>query len=180
MGFINLHHSYMLSFRGRDMTTHAIINARKTNRWYHGTTIHYTDDGLDTGPIIASDSCPITEHDTAWSLFEKTESLGRAMLDLWLPRIVGGRPPLATPEPEQPLNLRSDKSTKAISDIFSDPLESYDLVRAYDFNGYYEPASTVIRGDKVYLTTRGDAGGEVLLALGENRSIYKMAHRSAN
>jgi len=31
LGFVNVHHSYNLRFRGRNCTTHAIIRARKDN-----------------------------------------------------------------------------------------------------------------------------------------------------
>lgn len=155
------------------MTTHAIINARPMNRWYHGTTFHYTDDGLDTGPIFATDSCPITETDTAWSLFQKVEALGKSMLDLWLPRILAGHLPLAIPQADQPLNLRSDAARKTIEDLFFDPLLSYDTTRAYDFNGHYEPASTIINGRKTFLTTRAEAGDALVLDAGEGRRIYE-------
>lgn len=177
LGFINIHHSYMLSLRGRNMTTHAILGARQNNRWYHGTTLHYIDDGLDTGPIIATQSCPITETDTAWTLFNKTEVLAKEMLALWLPRITTGRPPVSTPEQMQPLNLRSDGMMKTIGNLFFDPLLSYDIVRAYDFNGHYEPASTIISNTRHYLTTNVAHGGRTLLNIDSDRIIYEWAPR---
>jgi methionyl-tRNA formyltransferase len=175
LGFINLHHSYMLSLRGRDMTSHAILNARKNNRWFHGTTLHYTDDGLDTGPIIATDSCEITESDTAWTLFNKVEKLGQNMLNLWLPRLMLGRPPVSYPEELQPLNYKSTETSKKIEDIYVDPLMTYDVVRAFDFNGYYSPVFTELNNKCVFLTTDPKQGGEVLLDIGEGRVVYKFA-----
>lgn len=177
MGFVNIHHSYMLSLRGRDMTTHALLNARQNNRWYHGTTFHYTDDGLDTGPIIATESCRITEYDTAWTLFNKVESLARRVLKIWIPRTLESNPPISMPQAQQPLNLRSDISAKHISDIFSDPLRSYDVVRAYDFNGFFEPASTMIGKNLVYLTTNSALGNKVLLSIDKKRNIYNYKYR---
>jgi methionyl-tRNA formyltransferase len=171
-GFVNIHHSYNLSLRGRDMTTHAILGARNNNRWYHGTTYHYTDDGLDTGPIIASESCEITEFDTAWTLHQKTEALARRILEVWLPRSYNARPPVAKPEDAQPLNLRTDKMLKFIKDIYSDPLVTYDTVRAYDFNGFYEPANTIIDGKLTYLTTESKKNGKLLLEIDHSRKIY--------
>jgi methionyl-tRNA formyltransferase len=178
LGFINLHHSYMLSLRGRDMTSHAILNARNNNRWYHGTTLHYTDDGLDTGPIIATDCCEIDEYDTAWSLFNKVEQLGKQMLKLWLPRLVSSRPPVAFPEKMQPLNFKSNQDNKKIEDIYADPILTYDIVRAFDFNGYYEPVSTQLDNSTVYLTTNASLGGEILLSLGNERYVYKFVERA--
>lgn len=179
LGFINIHHSYLLSLRGRDMATHAILGARKNNRWYHGSTLHYIDDSLDSGPIIASESCPITEADTAWTLFNKTEILAKQILKKWLPRIVANRPPTATPEKLQPLNLRSEGAMQRIGDISFDPIQSYDVVRAYDFNGYYEPASTIIGNKQVFLTTNEAHGTRTLLKIDSGRSIYEMVPRNS-
>jgi methionyl-tRNA formyltransferase len=174
LGFVNIHHSYNLSLRGRDMATHAILNARDSGRWYHGATLHYIDEGLDTGPIIASQSCTITEWDTAWTLFEKVESLGKNMLETWLPRLALGRPPLCEPEKNQPLNLRRpNEDVRVISDIFSNPLRAYDIVRAYDFAGHYPPASTAINGEMFFLTTESGKGSP-LIDLGGRRGIFRL------
>lgn len=172
LGFINLHHSYNLSFRGRDMNTHAILNARKNNSWYHGTTLHYTDDGLDTGPIIASSYCSIEEEDTAWSLFEKVEVLGNKLLEFWLPKLIQTKPPVSSPTDKHPLNFRKDIS-KELTLPQEDALDIWDHVRAYDFNNYYEPAY-IINNDteKVYLTTRKEFGSSVYLNITDSKIIY--------
>lgn len=173
LGFINLHHSYNLSLRGRDMTTHAILNARDTGRWYHGTTLHYTDDGLDTGPIIASESCPITEQDTAWTLFQKTEAVGMTLLKTWLPRLLRGRPPVASPENDQPLNMRAkNEDIRFIPDVAANPLRAFDIVRAYDFNGHYPPATTMIDGQHMNLSISAGDSRTLLADLGEGRRIF--------
>jgi methionyl-tRNA formyltransferase len=74
-GIVNIHHSYLLKYRGRYSTSWAIMNARRLNVWRHGTTLHYINKELDAGPIIASSYCDITESDTAESLFLKVENL---------------------------------------------------------------------------------------------------------
>jgi methionyl-tRNA formyltransferase len=172
LGFINLHHSYNLCFRGRNMTSHAILTARRLNRWYHGTSLHYTDDGLDTGPIIASRSCELTETDTSWTLFNKVETLGEDLLKEWLPRLTQAKVPAAYPEANHPLSLRFDDSDKFIQDMHLDPLHTYDFVRAFDFNNHYETAYTFINEKKVCLTTDQKFGDQVLLKIDDNRIIY--------
>ena len=77
------------------------------------------DDGLDTGPIIASKSCDLTEADTAWTLHNKVEILGEQLLDVWLSRLVRAKVPAAFPEPNHPLSLRFDESDKFIPDIYT-------------------------------------------------------------
>ena len=51
-GAINLHQSILPKYRGKDPITNAIINGE--NRV--GFTIHYIDDGVDTGNIIFQSS----------------------------------------------------------------------------------------------------------------------------
>ncbi|MCX9039833.1 hypothetical protein NLN82_27990, partial [Citrobacter portucalensis] len=133
LGFVNLHHSYNLSYRGRDMNTYAIRDARNLNRWFHGTCLHYTDDGLDTGPIINSRACSINDFDTAWSLFNKVESLGRDILQEWLPRLVVAKAPISFPEDGHPMSNRKDIG-KEIKLAQKDKIEIYDFVRSLDFN----------------------------------------------
>jgi methionyl-tRNA formyltransferase len=172
LGFINLHHSYNLCLRGRNMTSHAILTARSLNRWYHGTSLHYTDDGLDTGPIIASKSCEITEMDTSWTLFNKVEALGGDLIKEWLPRLSQAKVPAAYPELSHPLNMKFDESEKFIPNIFSDPLFSYDFVRAFDFKRHYDLAFTSINGEEIRLTTDRQFGDHCLLKLDASRVIY--------
>lgn len=172
LGFINLHHSYNLCLRGRDMTSHAILSARENNQFYHGTTLHYTDDGLDTGPIIAAKACSITESDNAWTLFNKVEILGKELINEWMPRLVKARAPVAYPESGHPLNWRTDEDARYIKDIQLDPLKSYDIVRAFDFNGYFMPAYTIRDGVRVYLSTCSRQDSHPIYRIDRSRAIF--------
>lgn len=174
LGFINIHHSYNLSYRGRDMTSHAIMNARSGKKWYHGTTLHYTDDGLDTGPIIASQACGISEGDTAWTLFNRVEKVAEELLEEWLPRLVASRAPTAKPEADHPINFRINEENKFIKNIYIDPVRTYDVVRAYEFNNFFEPAHTDIDGKLTYLTISKEMGCKVLVKVDEDRVIYAL------
>lgn len=174
LGFINLHHAYNLCLRGRDMNARAILSARKSNRWFHGTCLHYTDDGLDTGPIIANAACEITELDTGWTLFQRIENAGRDLLSEWLPRVSMSKIPTASPEQGHPLYLKANGSIdqKFIQRLDDSPLESFDIVRAYDFNNLFEPAYTIKGEKKVYLTTVKSDGKEAALVIEQNKTIY--------
>jgi methionyl-tRNA formyltransferase len=170
LGFINLHHSYNLSFKGRDMTTHVIRCARKRKQFYHGTTLHYTDDGLDTGPVIASSPCEILESDTAWTLFNKVEDLGKILLDFWLSKLVLSRISTMKPEVNDDLNFRKsiDKEiNKGMSSI-----EIYDFVRSLEFNNLFEPAYFIIDGKKCYLTISKEFGMEVFIEIDNDRNVF--------
>jgi methionyl-tRNA formyltransferase len=173
-GFINLHHAYNLCLRGRDMNARAILNARKSNMWFHGTCLHYTDDGLDTGPIIANGACEITEFDTGWSLFQKVENVAKELLIEWLPRVTKSKIPAAFPEHGHPLYLKSktDVDAKFIPCLEDCLIESFDIVRAYDFNNLFQPAYTIIDGKKVFLTTEILDGHKIALKIDSDKVIY--------
>jgi len=171
LGFINLHHSYNLYYRGRDMASHAIQNARKSNIWIHGSCLHYTDDGLDTGPLIASSHCLIDDRDTAWDLFNKVEKSGQKLIEEWIPLLLKFKVPTATPSTDNPLHFRKEIKKELNQNELS-PLELFDSVRSLDFNNLFEPAYILSNGIKQYLTTVSEFGSEVLCSAGSNRNVY--------
>ncbi|WLR42246.1 phosphoribosylglycinamide formyltransferase [Bacillus carboniphilus] len=64
---INLHPSLLPSFPGKD----AINQAFDANVKVTGVTIHYVDEGMDTGPIIAQEPVRIDNDDTTETLTER-------------------------------------------------------------------------------------------------------------
>ncbi|MCX7845114.1 MAG: phosphoribosylglycinamide formyltransferase [Dictyoglomaceae bacterium] len=67
MRIINIHPSLLPSFPG--------LNAQK-QAWEHGVkfsgcTVHFVDEGVDTGPIIGQKVVPVYDHDTPESLAER-------------------------------------------------------------------------------------------------------------
>ncbi|GAF83899.1 unnamed protein product, partial [marine sediment metagenome] len=49
---INLHAAELPRYRGCNSTAHVIMNAKKDNYYYAGSTLHLIDKGIDTGKII--------------------------------------------------------------------------------------------------------------------------------
>jgi len=132
-GIINIHHSYLLKYKGRYSTSWAIINARKLNCWEHGTTLHYIDEKLDEGNIIDSYKCIITEDDTAESLFEKVEILAIQMFkDNFQKIIMGTKFEYLRPDNES--IFYDIDSNKCLEIPYGLPIEQvYDFVRAWTF-----------------------------------------------
>lgn len=60
---INLHPAYLPEFPG----AHAIFDAFQAGVSQTGVTVHYVDEGIDTGPIIRQERVPI---DPDWNLAE--------------------------------------------------------------------------------------------------------------
>jgi methionyl-tRNA formyltransferase len=59
LGSINCHAGKLPFYRGRNILNWAIINDENS----FGITVHYIDEGIDTGDIIKQNSYPITDND---------------------------------------------------------------------------------------------------------------------
>ncbi len=68
-GFINCHAGKLPFYRGRNVVNWAIINGEAEI----GLTIHYIDEGIDTGDIIFQEMIPINWEDTYGTVLEKLE-----------------------------------------------------------------------------------------------------------
>lgn len=68
---VNIHPSLLPSFPGKDAVGQAIEAGVKVS----GVTIHYVDEGMDTGPIIAQEAVNISDHDTHDSLQQRIQEV---------------------------------------------------------------------------------------------------------
>lgn len=137
-GIVNIHHSYKLRFRGRYTNSWAILHARKDNNWQHGTTLHYINENLDDGNIIASSACAISKNDTAETLFEKVEQLAISLFQEKFDEMLKGVTHFSPADKEffyydadSNKNMEVDKHLP-IEDI-------YDFVRAWSFKNRPKP-----------------------------------------
>lgn len=73
---INLHPSLLPSFQGKDAIGQALDYGAK----YTGVTVHFVDDGMDTGPIIKQKVIEIDIDDTAETLAEKIHQVEHHLL----------------------------------------------------------------------------------------------------
>src|SRR5215216_5953594 len=94
-GCINVHASLLPRWRGAAPINAAILHGDEET----GVTIMKMDVGLDTGPILSKRSIPLTQEDTAGSVFEKLSRLGADLLIDTLPDYLSGKL-TPTPQPE--------------------------------------------------------------------------------
>ncbi|TFE31843.1 methionyl-tRNA formyltransferase [Cohnella luojiensis] len=86
LGCINVHGSLLPRYRGGAPIQRSIINGETVT----GVTLMYMAAGLDTGDMIAKVELPITDEDTAGTVFAKLSEAGAHLLIEWLPRIIEG------------------------------------------------------------------------------------------
>lgn len=68
---VNIHPSLLPSFPGKDAVGQALEAGVKVS----GVTIHYVDEGIDTGPIIAQEPVTVFPNDTRESLLERIQQV---------------------------------------------------------------------------------------------------------
>jgi len=90
---VNLHNGRLPEYRGANVLQWAIINGEPAT----AATLHYVDEGIDTGPVIDAVEVAITEADTALTLRERLVITDIALLERWLPQLLGG-PAAAVPQ----------------------------------------------------------------------------------
>ena len=77
---INIHPSLLPSFPGLEAWKQALDYGVKVT----GCTVHFVDQGIDSGPIIAQDSVPVLPSDTPSSLHERIQRVETALY----PRVI--------------------------------------------------------------------------------------------
>jgi len=85
-GCINLHPAYLPYNRGTYPNVWSIVDQTPA-----GVTLHYVDDGIDTGDIIRQKKVPVLCTDTGETLYHKLEAAGVQLLRESWPDIRAGR-----------------------------------------------------------------------------------------
>lgn len=86
-GCINVHGSLLPKYRGGAPIQHAIMKGEPVT----GVTIMYMAEGLDTGDMISRVEIPISDEDTAGTIFDKMSLAGAELLRRTLPELLAGR-----------------------------------------------------------------------------------------
>lgn len=93
-GCLNIHPSLLPRHRGPSPVAATILAGDETA----GVSIMLMDEGMDTGPVITRQKCPLSLEDTTGSLTRKLANIGAKLLKQTLPLWLGGE---ITPEPQE-------------------------------------------------------------------------------
>ena len=83
---INSHPALLPLFPG----AHAVRDALAAGAKETGTTIHWVDEGVDTGEVIAQERVEITPTDTEESLHERIKIIERGLIVATIPQVLAG------------------------------------------------------------------------------------------
>ena len=87
LGIVNLHCAPLPEYRGRDCAARAIHDGARR----YGVTLHYVDEGIDTGPIIAELRFGVPGGATVDDLRALARRRGIDLFAAVLPDLLGGR-----------------------------------------------------------------------------------------
>ncbi len=88
-GALNLHGSLLPKYRGRSPVNWVLIHDERET----GVTLHYMEAKPDRGDIVAQRAVPITDDDTARTLFGKLTAATAALMRESYPRLCAGTAP---------------------------------------------------------------------------------------
>lgn len=99
-GCLNIHASLLPRWRGAAPIQYALLEGDMTT----GVTLMCMDEGMDTGAMLAHQTCPITAQSTSFSLTQELAHLGAELLLQTLPLYFSGQL-LPVPQPTQGIQL---------------------------------------------------------------------------
>jgi methionyl-tRNA formyltransferase len=88
-GALNLHGSLLPQYRGRCPVNWVLIHGERET----GVTLHYMVDKPDRGDIVAQHAVPITDDDTALTLFHKLTDAAAVLMRETYPQLCAGTAP---------------------------------------------------------------------------------------
>jgi methionyl-tRNA formyltransferase len=148
LGCLNLHPSLLPYNRGSYPNVWSIIEKTPA-----GATLHYVDEGIDTGDVVAQKGIQVEPTDTGESLYRKLEATAFSLFQEKWPDVLAGR----VQRSPQPTNHGTIHRVRDVDELdYIDQDRDYnaraliDILRARTFPPH-PGAYTVIDGRKVYL-----------------------------
>ena len=139
----NMHGGILPEYRGGHVMQWAIINGEKET----GITLHYIEEGIDTGAIVAESRFSIDWNDDAASVREKLKSHGRQLLKEWWPLVAAGQTPKRVQDEQRAQYYRLRTQEDGLISWNQSSLAIYNLVRA--LVSPWPGAYTYVRGHKL-------------------------------
>ncbi|MGO9405470.1 MAG: methionyl-tRNA formyltransferase [Terriglobales bacterium] len=147
-GCINLHPAYLPYNRGTYPNVWSIVDQTPA-----GVTLHYVDEGIDTGDIIRQKKVPVLCTDTGETLYRKLETAGLELLRESWPEIQAGRVE-RTPQSRQSGTSHRAGDTARIDEIrLAESYRAEDLLNILRARTFPPYKGAFIRnaGRKVYV-----------------------------
>ncbi|MEF3302285.1 formyltransferase family protein [Paenibacillus sp. GYB003] len=154
LGVVNLHGAPLPELRGAMGDAVAILEGRSD----FGPTLHWMDEGIDTGDVLAEQRFPILPSDTVYDLFQKCNKAGIELVKSCFRNIANGELRGTLQETiavDRGAEIRTFTRKQVMSrkqiDPSSGPEQWRRAARAFQFPGQ-EPAFIETPDGRIYLT----------------------------
>ena len=144
-GALNLHGSLLPKYRGRCPVNWVLIHDERET----GVTLHYMEEKPDRGDIVAQRAVPITDDDTALTLFRKMTKAAAILIRESYPLLVSGRAPRLAQVHAQASYFGGRKPEDGRIDWNRPARAVFNLVRAVTHP--YPGAFTTCQGRRLYV-----------------------------
>lgn len=143
IGALNLHPAYLPYNRGWHTPTWAILNGTP-----YGATLHWIDEGIDTGPIALRRPLEIFPSDTAHSLYQRVLALEEEVFREAIPLMASYRLPRIPQETNGTIHTKKDIEKIQKLDLQKQATieELLTLLRALTTNKWSEAAYFIKNG----------------------------------
>jgi len=144
-GALNLHGSLLPKYRGRCPVNWVLIHDERET----GVTLHYMEEKPDRGDIVAQRAVPITDDDTALTLFRKMTEAAALLMRESYPLLVSGHAP-RRPQVQAQASYFGGRKPEAGRIDWGQPARAiFNLVRAVTHP--YPGAFTSWQGRRLYV-----------------------------
>ncbi|MBP1685165.1 MAG: formyl transferase [Deltaproteobacteria bacterium] len=144
-GALNLHGSLLPKYRGRCPVNWVLIHDERET----GVTLHYMVEKPDRGDIVAQRAVPITDADTALTLFHKLTEAAAALMRETYPLLCAGRAPRRPQDQTQASYFGGRKPEDGRIAWVQSARTIFNLVRAVTHP--YPGAFTTWQGRRLYV-----------------------------
>ncbi len=157
LGFINLHFSLLPKYRGAAPVQWTLLNGEKET----GVTVFRLDEGMDTGPVVASARTPVGPDEDAPALFARLTELGRGLLVSAVRDMAEGRAGFV-PQAGEPSQAPKIKPALSFLSPSMTAAEAFNRVRGLACGPrarFLTPGGPVVQVMKASLPAGAPAGG---------------------
>ena len=170
MGCVNMHPTLLPKYRGQGPNVWPIVNGDTET----GQTIHWLDEGIDTGDIIAQRAIPLDPEDTGATLDKKLVDLGvELFIETW-PLIASGKAPRIVQDDSRATYSVAPRRAQARIDWGKPAREIANLCRAFTSG---KGAWARIGGKRLYVWKAQPYNGGLTLDRGEPGRVLAVTGR---
>ncbi len=144
-GALNLHGSLLPRYRGRCPVNWVLIHGERES----GVTLHYMVEKADRGDVVAQRAVPITDDDTALTLFHKLTDAAAGLMREFYPRLAAGTAPRVAQDQSQASYFGGRRPEDGRIDWSQPARTVFNLVRAVTHP--YPGAFTTWQGRTLYV-----------------------------